>query len=651
MPNGIHKYEPLWGEWYIDELIGKGSYGEVYKIHKEENGNRIEAAAKYISIPKAEDRKNFRKYSKQEQITLFSERADKFSIEISSMLKLQNSKNVVRYEDHIKTQKDDNVGWDIIIRMELLTSLEDYLEENSFSQKDVAQLGIDICSAIESCQENDIIHRDIKIENIFIDPTKNYKLGDFGVSKVGSGTATGTVTGTEDYMAPEISVEHKYNKTVDIYALGIAMYQLLNNRRKPFIDADCVPGQDEETQAHLQRINGEKMPKPKYADEKLAKIVLKACSFDRHDRYSTANDMAKDLKAILDTLPDTEILKPRERDDYLPTDDETETDIPVSGGGTISDVGDKPDSGGTISDVGDKPPVKPKRKKIPIIIAAAVLCLLVGIGIFAYMSRTPYIPLTDITGVPEDTVQMVVGDTYELSLGYYPEEATPKHDEKVGDILFKYESSDTAIVEVSEEGIITAIAAGEATITIKCSDIVKELTVNVSDKKIDVTDIIGLSSEATLNIGSSMTVSCRVEPEDATEQAITYASSDTNIATIGPDGVITAVSAGTVTISASADGITKNMVLTVKSAETQKSLIQNNTNENNTQTNTDTNTNGNNNNTVPSNNYTPPENDTSAVDNTLSDNNTGLTDNSGGGESNKTYRIDPGSGSGIESAM
>ena len=40
MASGRYKYEPLWGEWYIDELIGKGSYGEVYKIYKEKNGNR-----------------------------------------------------------------------------------------------------------------------------------------------------------------------------------------------------------------------------------------------------------------------------------------------------------------------------------------------------------------------------------------------------------------------------------------------------------------------------------------------------------------------------------------------------------------------------------------------------------------------------------
>lgn len=74
----------------------------------------------------------------------------------------------------------------------------------------------------------------------------------FGVSREGKGTATGTITGTADYMAPEISKDHKYNSTVDIYALGIAMYQLLNNRRNPFIDADNVPTSDVNADAQLK---------------------------------------------------------------------------------------------------------------------------------------------------------------------------------------------------------------------------------------------------------------------------------------------------------------------------------------------------------------------------------------------------------------
>ena len=169
LPEGIFKYEPLWGEWHIGELIGKGSYGEVYKIYRDVGGKREYAAAKYISIPKSEQDKEL-VYSKglatdEESLRSFFEtRANTFSREIDLMMKLRGSANVVRYEAHLKQEKADDVGWDIIIRMELLTSLEKYLRTNSFSKKDVIRLGIDICGAIESCQKEKIIHRDVKTD-------------------------------------------------------------------------------------------------------------------------------------------------------------------------------------------------------------------------------------------------------------------------------------------------------------------------------------------------------------------------------------------------------------------------------------------------------------------------------------------------------
>lgn len=622
MASGIFKYEPLWGEWYIDELIGKGSYGEVYKIHKEVEGVRIEAAAKYISIPKAEDKKSYRQYTQKELVTLFDERADKFSVEISSMLKLRDSQNVVRYEDHIKKHKDKDIGWDIIIRMELLTSLEDYLDDNNFSSKDVAKLGIDICSAIECCQANDIIHRDIKIENIFVDPLGNYKLGDFGVSKVGSGTATGTVTGTEDYMAPEISQEHKYNKTVDIYALGIAMYQLLNNRRKPFIDADSVPGQDAEAQAHIKRIKGEQMPSPKYANEDMARIVLKACAFDRHDRYSSPSEMANELKSILESLTDEAVITARGRRDFYPDDEETEeenpgggtvTDIPgkiKKGGGTVTDIPGKKDNGGTVRDV--NPPKEPRKEKSKKAMYAwiGVVCIAIIGLILLLMPKN--IEIETIEGLPEEVVQMVVGDTLELKPEVLPVDATSK-------LMYTSDNENTATVD--ENGLITAVEVGEVKITIQGDDNVNYVLLNIVAKKVPVTDIIGLSSTAELTIGSSITVNARVQPDDATEQQITYSSSNTNVATIGPDGVITAVSAGKATIKASADGVVKEMVLTVKA----KAPANNYSPPKTTQTTPKTN----------NNNYTPPANNTPAVNNTPANNNAGTNNQSGGGSSGR----------------
>ena len=625
MASGIFKYEPLWGEWYIDELIGKGSYGEVYKIHKEVEGVRIEAAAKYISIPKAEDKKSFRQYTQKELVTLFDERADKFSVEISSMLKLRDSQNVVRYEDHIKKHKDKEIGWDIIIRMELLTSLEDYLDENNFSSKDVAKLGIDICSAIECCQANDIIHRDIKIENIFVDPLGNYKLGDFGVSKVGSGTATGTVTGTEDYMAPEISQEHKYNKTVDIYALGIAMYQLLNNRRKPFIDADCVPGQDAEAQAHIKRIKGEQMPPPKYANTDLAKIVLKACAFDRHDRYSSPSEMAADLKNILSTLSEEAVITARGRRDFYPDDEDTEeeksgggtvTDIPEirkKDGGTVTDIPGKRDDGGTVRDI--NPPKEPRKEKSKKAVYAWIGAACVAIIALILLFMPKSIEIETIEGLPEEVVQLVIGDTLELNPEVTPADATSE---------ITYTSDDESIATVDENGVITALEVGEVKITVQGDDNINYVQLNIAAKKVPVTDIIGLSSTAELTVGSSTTVNARVQPDNATEQQVTYSSSNTNIATIGPDGVITAVSAGKTTITASADGVVKQMALTVKAKAPVNNYTPPKTNNNNY---TPPKTNNN--------NYTPPANNTPAVNNTPANNNAGTNNQSGGGSSGR----------------
>lgn len=630
MESGIFKHEPLWGEWYIDELIGKGSYGEVYKIHKDVEGVRIEAAAKYISIPKTEDKKSYRQYTNKELVTLFDKRADKFSVEISSMLKLRDSLNVVRYEDHIKEHKDNKIGWDIIIRMELLTSLEDYLDDNDFSSKDVAKLGIDICSAIECCQANDIIHRDIKIENIFIDPIGNYKLGDFGVSKVGSGTATGTVTGTEDYMAPEISQEHKYNKTVDIYALGIAMYQLLNNRRKPFIDADSVPGQDTEDLAHRKRIKGEKMPSPKYATDELSRIVLKACAFDRYDRYSSSSEMANDLKSILGTLTDDAVIKARGRRDFYPDDEktgdenpdgETLTDIPEEGrkgGGTYSDIPGEEGGKGTVRDI--NPPKGNKKRKSKKVLYSwlGVACITLVVLFLLLIPKD--VEIESIEGLPKDVVQLVIGDTLELKPQVVPTGATST-------ILFI--SDNENIAKVDENGVVVAVDAGEAKISVQGDDAIGNVYLNVTAKKIPVADIIGLSATAELTVGSDTTVNAKVQPDNATEQQITYASSNTNVATIGPDGVITAVSAGQTTISASADGIVKEMLLTVKekvsannsqTKTTKKTQSQNNSNNSNSQNN---------------NNYTPPANNTPAVNNTPASNNAGTNNQSRGGSTGR----------------
>jgi serine/threonine protein kinase len=78
------------------------------------------------------------------------------------MDRLKGHTNIVSYEDHTVIPHENKIGWDILIRMELLTPLTDYLQNHKFSEDDVIKLGIDICKALTLCERYSIIHRDIK---------------------------------------------------------------------------------------------------------------------------------------------------------------------------------------------------------------------------------------------------------------------------------------------------------------------------------------------------------------------------------------------------------------------------------------------------------------------------------------------------------
>lgn len=566
LPEGIYKYEPLWGEWHIEELIGKGSYGEVYRIYREVDGKKEYAAAKYISVPKDEAEKETvynRRLATDEQSLkkYFADMGDVFAKETELMMKLRGGSNIVRYESHLKKDKPDGIGCDIIIRMELLTPLEKYLRTNSFGKKDVIKLGIDICRAIESCQKEKIIHRDVKTENIFLDSNGNYKLGDFGVSREAKGTTRGSFIGTEDYMAPEMIKRGDYNDNVDIYALGIVMYRLLNNDRIPFLPCIGDIGGDEVERAFNKRVSGkEEMPNPGFDDGPLAEIIKKACGYDRHKRYSSPAEMAEELEKILDTTDNEIVLKPLKRKVVSPDSsgggDKTIPEGPQGGGGTIPD---RPPSGGG-GTIPEKPPKieppTPKKKGKVIFAASAAAVLIVLASIFALMPRS--VPAADIEGLPEETVSMAIGDERTLTYTLSPENAID---------TTEFESSDSEIAEVDAHGKIVAKAEGVAQITVRCGSVEKVIEVDVSPGKIPVTDIEGVEESAALEVGMAFTLYPAVVPENATDAQITYRSSDESIATIGADGVIIGVNPGTVTIFVTAGDITKEMQLTVSAKQ------------------------------------------------------------------------------------
>ena len=295
--------EEIWSGWEITGDIGAGSFGKVYKITRKEFGHTYESALKVITIPGENGVwVSFgEKLDKENTGIYFEKIMEEVEKEFAIMHKLQGNSNIVSYEDHKAVRHADGVGYDIYLRMELLKPLLTYIKENSFARKDVLKLGIDLCKALEACQEYHIIHSDIKPENIFITELGGYKLGDFGIARRMEEVIPVSVPkGTYTYMAPEIYRGEKYDLRADIYSLGIVLYCFLNQNRKPFSLGHY--GQDNSIdldEADKRRFAGKEFPPPCNAVGGMSEIVMKACAFDPKMRYQSPREMREALQKEL----------------------------------------------------------------------------------------------------------------------------------------------------------------------------------------------------------------------------------------------------------------------------------------------------------------------------------------------------------------
>ena len=326
MKRDEEKIKMLWPGWEVTGTIGHGSFGSVYGIQRIQFGKIEKAAIKVLAIP----------YDGSIIDELYSEGYDDASIlkrmegelqnivnEYYLMAELKGHTNVVHCDDMQHVEHEEGIGWDVFIKMELLTPLSKVFgkgNRENISDETVIKLGKDICQALTLCEKKNIVHRDIKPQNIFQSDFGEYKLGDFGIAKTMEHTTSGTKTGTYKYMAPEVYSNKPYGHSADIYSLGLVLYWLLNENRMPFLPLHpAIPTSGMDVEARTKRLGGAKIPEPKNGSPALKEIILKACEFDPKDRFASAQDMLNALEGLSGVKEDVHKTSYEEEIEYEPT--------------------------------------------------------------------------------------------------------------------------------------------------------------------------------------------------------------------------------------------------------------------------------------------------------------------------------------------
>ena len=477
--NYIKQFEPIDGKWYIKDIIGKGAFGTVYEIERKDFSD-MKAALKVISIPS--DRSEVDSYRQEnydlddESITSYFYGFVKgFVEEFKLMSKLKGNSNIVSYEDHDVKERKDGIGWDIFIRMELLTPMNVYFSTYSPTTQDVIKIGIDICKALEVCQKYKIIHRDIKPSNIFISDNGDYKLGDFGVARTLEKTSSGlSKKGTYTYMAPEIYKGQKYNSNVDIYSLGIVMYKLLNNNMEPF----RVTRTYEDSERSIQRrMSGETIPEPANAGKELSEIIIKACAYSPKERYSSAKKMRFDLEKLLDSSvtsdSDSETDNSKTIDIIDPSDDQQETVI-ISEKDHDKTFGLFPWKRSKKIDNNKKKKTRKKKNNIkPLILECTVAATFIigAVGLLTHISNNKHL---DIEVTNED-IKLSVEDGTKTDIA----DVIPDVDK---DMQITAKSDNQGIVTITQDGEDTYIVCND----IGSANVTYEYQVDVTKKETDI---------------------------------------------------------------------------------------------------------------------------------------------------------------------
>ena len=269
----------LGDRYEILEKIGSGGMAEVFK-GKDHKLNRF-VAVKVLKDEFVEDKNFVRKFKEEAQA--------------AAALAHPNIVNVYDVGD------EQNIFYIVMELVEGIT-LKTYIEKKGrLTVKEATSIAIQVASGLEIAHNNQIVHRDIKPQNIIISREGKVKVTDFGIAKsISSNTNTADAMGSVHYTSPEQARGGYSDERSDIYSLGITMYEMVTGR---------VPFEGETNVAvALMHIQSEITP-PRQLEPSIPvsfeKIILKCTQKKPERRYASARELIADLRKVL-THPDGE---------------------------------------------------------------------------------------------------------------------------------------------------------------------------------------------------------------------------------------------------------------------------------------------------------------------------------------------------------
>ncbi len=271
MPDG---QRVLGGRYLLKDKVGNGGMASVYRAQDQVLDRTV---AVKIMLPQYAADPNFTKRFKQEA---------------AAAANLQSPYIVGVYD----WGKDGDTYY---IVMEYLrgTDLKSGVRSHgALDPKKVAQIGSQICGALSVAHKHEIIHRDIKPQNIMVLPDGNIKVMDFGIARAKNShlTQDNNVLGTAHYVSPEQTRGQDLGPTSDIYSLGVVMYECATGR-VPFDGDDAIS-------VALKQVNELPIPPSQInsgVDADLERIILKCMEKDPANRFQTADELRQVLNSYL----------------------------------------------------------------------------------------------------------------------------------------------------------------------------------------------------------------------------------------------------------------------------------------------------------------------------------------------------------------